>query len=1221
MTGPGCAMTHTREPPDQVRSLVRTGLGLATHDRIGDKRRTPDQIDLGGVVGMIFRALPHRAGLDATILAERPDTGRSQLCVIFKRVERVTAAREVIGSVEVGGIDTHQRAFARAQIHHGTDFPGIAIDLVGLFGVVGAVKGRRTNAQIFDEIDIEILGKTPGHSCHHGQIVFHARAEADLTAGMGPVQLPVEAETILEETQLGRITHLEFLRIDLTFTDAPVDPRILLPVLAIDPPLQALFGQIPEFLDVIIQRIMGPMRRDQRAADDVHVVGRFEGNSDQRIDLVEAVLVTKILSQHSAQFDGDRLAGIMAEADRSEDTEKRLALDIAKVQQFMVLEKHSELGHKIRGACFTCVLSRRSRRISEILTDNGALGENGRFLGHSRSSGKTQGHGGQNGRAENGRHERIPLFVRRGIGRDLLSVNCGFGKIGLFWKTRDQTAPPPPGPVPGVACSGQTIRGVTIVIRTILLGSAMSLALTACAQSSFNRSEPATQTTTPAASETEPALSIERLYASPSLTGPAPRALTFSPDGERLTFLRAKPDDNSVLDLWAVNVEGGDPYMLVDSQVLAPDERELTEAERQLRERARISSTGIVRYQWDSQGDAILVPLDGDIFHVDVETSEARRLMTTDAYETDARISPDGNFVSFIRDQNLVIHNLETGEDSALTTEGGALISWGMAEFVSQEELDRRTGYWWSPDEAHLVVARVDESPVDNIERLEISGDGEARVVDQRYPRAGRTNADVTLYVIHRESGDRVQIPLMSDDEYYLARVNFSTDSETAYVQVLNRAQNRLDILAVDLASGETTLWHRETSETWINLTGDFRALSDGTAVWTSEDTPGGFRHIQHRAADGSLITQVTTGEWLVNGINHVDLDTGLVHFTGWTSSPLQRHLYSVPLDGSAAPTQITQGEGRWSGRFNADASAFIGSYSDPQTPPQTALYASDGERVRWIEENALDETHPYFPYLEDHILPQYGTLTAQDGTQLHYQLFLPADFDPSQDYPAIQYVYGGPHAQVVHQGWQSLRAQMFAQRGYVYFAIDNRGSWNRGRDFEAPLHLAMGTVEVEDQLIGLDYLKSLDFVDEDRVGLWGWSYGGYMTLMTTLQAPGAYAAGVSGAPVTDWALYDTAYTERYMSTPQANPEGYEQGSVFAHVDNYETPLFLIHGMADDNVIFANSVRLYNQLQVNREDFEMMTYPGQRHGIRGEDRSVHLWTDVVEFFDRKLKDD
>jgi dipeptidyl-peptidase-4 len=724
----------------------------------------------------------------------------------------------------------------------------------------------------------------------------------------------------------------------------------------------------------------------------------------------------------------------------------------------------------------------------------------------------------------------------------------------------------------------------------------------------------------PVAPVYDPALTIERAMASPSLTGPSPRSLTFSPDGSRVTFLRAKEDDRTVLDLWAMDTDGGEPYMLVDSQVLAPDESELSEAERQLRERARISSSGIVRYQWDSQGEAILVPLDGDVFHVDVESGDARRLMETPEYETDARVSPQGNFVSYIRDQNLYVTDLETGTERTITTEGGGLVSWGMAEFVAQEELSRRTGYWWSPDERYIALTRVDEARVDNIQRFEIGNDGSTNVVDQRYPRAGTDNAVVDLYIMDLQTGRMGPVEMAETDDIYLARLNWSRDSSTAYVQVLNRLQNEIDIRAIDVASGSSSTWLHETSPSWINITNDFRALADGSVLWTSEDGPGGYRHIQHRAADGSLINQVTSGEWVVTGISAVDQDNGLVYFSGWMDTPIERHVFVVPLDGSAAPTQITESGGSWGGRLNGSATAFIGSYSDPSTPPQTGLYNIDGTRIRWIEENRLDETHPYGEFAADHIAPTYGTLEAEDGSTLHYMMYLPVDFDPEKTYPVVQYLYGGPHAQIVGNSWQGTRAQLFAQRGYIYFALDNRGSYNRGRDFESQLFQAMGGVEVVDQLTGLEYLKTLPYVDTDNIGMWGWSYGGYMTLMTTLQAPGEYAAGVAGAPVTDWTLYDTAYTERYMGHPDANFEGYQQSSVFAHLDGYETPLFLIHGMADDNVIFANSVRLYSELQEAGADFEMMTYPGQRHGVRGEARQVHLWNDIFEFFDRKLKD-
>ena len=321
-------------------------------------------------------------------------------------------------------------------------------------------------------------------------------------------------------------------------------------------------------------------------------------------------------------------------------------------------------------------------------------------------------------------------------------------------------------------------------------------------------------------------------------------------------------------------------------------------------------------------------------------------------------------------------------------------------------------------------------------------------------------------------------------------------------------------------------------------------------------------------------------------------------------------------------PAQQHDGAARANASLGQGAAGSIGCYSDPDTPPQTALYDISGERVAWIEENAIGEDHPYAPFLDSHLVPEFGTVLADDGeTELYWSMLKPEHCSAADPCPAIVQVYGGPHVQTVSKGWVGARDQLFADEGYILFKLDNRGSWNRGHAFEAELHDRMGTVEVRDQLTGLDYLESLDFVDNDRIGLWGWSYGGYMTLMTTLQAPGRFDAAVSGAPVTDWSLYDTHYTERYMDTPQNNESGYYEGSAFAHLDGYETPTLLIHGMADDNVTFDHATRLYAELQERGELFEMMTYPGQRHGVRPPALQRHLWTTIYDFFGRELAEE
>jgi dipeptidyl-peptidase-4 len=722
-----------------------------------------------------------------------------------------------------------------------------------------------------------------------------------------------------------------------------------------------------------------------------------------------------------------------------------------------------------------------------------------------------------------------------------------------------------------------------------------------------------------AAQDTEPAeLTIERLFASPSLNGPVASATRFSPDGGLITFLQGKEEDANVRDLWAIDVDGGAPFLLVDSRALVPEERALSEAEIQLRERARISGSGIVTYDWDAQGDALLFPLDGDVFYYDLESGEARRLMETEAAETDSRISPAGRYVGFVRDQNLFVYDLTTGDTRAITTEGGGTLSYGMAEFVAQEEMSRSTGYWFSRDDRYVAFTEVDESPIPVSYRVDIAGDG-ATVVEQRYPYAGEVNVGIRLFIEEIETGDRIEADLGEDTDIYLARANWAPDGRL-FIQRQNRAQTRLDLLAIDPATGDSEIVLTEIDAAWINLTNDLTFLEDGGFLWTSERT--GFRHIYLYGADGGEPVAITSGDWPVNAIEGVDTDAGLIYFSGWMSDPRQRHLFAVSYaQPDTVPARITSGQGWWSGiSVGAGAQTFLASYSDPSTPTHTALYDASGERLRWIEENALDEDHPYFPYLDQHVVPERGSLIAEDGSELHYAMYLPPDFDRSRQYPVIVNVYGGPGVgRRTRMTWPSPTSQYIAQQGYIYFMLDNRGSPDRGHAFETALHRAMGGVEVEDQLTGLAYLQSLDHVDADRIGIWGWSYGGYMTLMTTLQAPGAFAAGVSGAPVTDWALYDTHYTERYMGTPQNNPDGYETSAVFAHLDGWETPLLIMHGMADDNVVFENTTRLINELQARDLPFELMTYPGQRHGIRGEMRQRHRLRTMMDFFDRHLQ--
>ena len=715
-------------------------------------------------------------------------------------------------------------------------------------------------------------------------------------------------------------------------------------------------------------------------------------------------------------------------------------------------------------------------------------------------------------------------------------------------------------------------------------------------------------------------LTIDRLFASPSLSGTSPRGVRYSPDGSQVTFLRGRERDASRYDLWAYDTETGEARMLVDSLRLEPEEVELSEEEKALRERKRISAQrGIVSYDWDAKGEAVLVPIGGDVFYVPLEGAP-RRLTDTDAFEYDAKVSPGGGYVSYLRDGALYVYDLERDRERRFTPEAEPenAVTYGTAEFVAQEEMSRYTGNFWSPGDRYVAYTRVDESTVDVIPRFDIAAD-DVTVIEQRYPRAGRPNAVVDLYVRPVGRGRPVKVAWGASPDTYLARVDWA-GPEALFIQTVNRDQTELTLSRVDVRSGAVTEVYTEEQPAWINLSYDFRSLGDEGFLWTTEET--GYRHIYRFGPDGEK-TAVTSGRGVVAGIEAVDREAGEVWFTGYGPNPLERHLYKVSYREPGAIEQVTPDGGSWSVQVGPGAESYVGSYSDPETPPQTALYGADGERIAWIAENVLDADHPYAPYADRHAVPEYGTLEAEDGQTLHYSVLKPHDFDPERRYPVVIDVYGGPHVQRVRRAWGGMQDQYLQRQGYVVFRLDNRGSYNRGKAFEDVIYERTGGPEVRDQLVGVDWLKSQPYVDPDRIAIQGWSYGGYMTLMTALQAPeGTFAAAVSGAPVTDWRLYDTFYTERYMNTPQDNPEGYEASSVFPYIENLTFPLLLIHGMADDNVTFDNTTRVMAALQERGLDFDVMNYPGVRHSaIREPGPGRHVMRTRMRFLDRHLKAD
>ena len=714
-------------------------------------------------------------------------------------------------------------------------------------------------------------------------------------------------------------------------------------------------------------------------------------------------------------------------------------------------------------------------------------------------------------------------------------------------------------------------------------------------------------------------LTPERVFSSPSLNGPVAKGVSLSPDGQLVAFLRSREDNVDVQDLWAAPTGEGEPYKLIDARALVPDAGELSEAEKARRERMRISARGVVEYAWDQQGRYILAPLEGDIFLASRADGKVRRLTETEADEIDAKVSPKGNYVSWVRDQNLVIYDLATGKETPITDDGAGLITWATAEFIAQEEMDRDTGYWWSPDERYIALTRVDESPVDVVPRFEITGGG-ATMVEQRYPRAGRPNALVELHVRDLQSGARVKVDLGANTDIYLARVDWSHDGKTLYVQRQSRDQKTLDLLSVDPATGASRVILSQKAEAWVDLNNDFHVLPDGRFIWSNEDS--GWRHLYLYDRNGRQLRAITHGDYPVKHLDGVNEQTGEVYFTASMRDgkelPIEQQMFRASLNRTVDPVAVTPAGGWWNVSVNGPATAYVGNYSDPATPPQSALYRIDGTRIRWIEENRLDADHPFAPYVSRLRAPEFGTMQSH-GETLVWRMTTPPDFDPSKKYPVVMQVYGGPGTGAgVQKSWQPLTNQLLTEAGYIVFRVDNRGEGDRSQAFETSIYRRLGIPAVEDQALAAKWLKTLPYVDGDHIAVMGWSFGGFLSLLTLTDPDAGLASALAGAAPTEWSLYDTHYTERYMSTPQDNPDGYAATDVLPRLDDLTGRLLILHGMADDNVIFGNATRVIDALQAKSTPFEMMLYPGQRHGVRGEPRQLQQWRTYLDFLDRTI---
>lgn len=713
-------------------------------------------------------------------------------------------------------------------------------------------------------------------------------------------------------------------------------------------------------------------------------------------------------------------------------------------------------------------------------------------------------------------------------------------------------------------------------------------------------------------------LTLDRIHSDPSLSGPGVRSLKVSPDGARVTFLRGREDNQFQLDLWEFNLKDKTTHRLVDSKILVPEEN-LSDAEKARRERERTASLkGILSYSWSPDGKRLLVPIAGNLYLIDAAKPDEARMVAS-GNVLDPKISPQGRYVSFVRDQNLFVIELATGKEKQLTTDGKGTIHNAEAEFVAQEEMSQTTGYYWAPDDSAIAYKRYDEAPVPVVRRFEIFAD-RTEVVEQRYPAAGDPNVLVQLKIVSPTTGEIRDVALGAEQDIYLVRADWSANSKALLFQRQTRDQKKLELISVDAATLAQKVLITETSPTWVSIFDDLRFLSDNKGfIWASERS--GRKHLYLYDMNGKLKHAISAGNWGIDRLLALDEKNGRVYVQSNRDAVIDSQTYALKLDGSSAdkPVRLTQGDGWHDSSFARNGEVFVDTYSSPDTPPQVSIRRPDGAMIQWLEHNELNASHPYGKYLDAHLKTEYGTLKAKDGQTLYYSIVKPSGFDASKKYPVYLSTYGGPHSQHVSRKWGNFFDQYMAQQGFVVWRLDNRGSYRRERAFTDANYLQLGRVEVEDQLTGIEWLGQQSFVDAKRIGVFGWSYGGFMTLRLLAEASDKIAMGVSVAPVTDWTLYDTHYTEQFMGTPKDNAAGYAYSGVYSHLDGLKSPLLLMHGMADDNVLFTNTTRMIDALVKRNVHFELMTYPGGKHGISGRAPQRHVYGNIEAFFKKNLK--
>lgn len=694
-------------------------------------------------------------------------------------------------------------------------------------------------------------------------------------------------------------------------------------------------------------------------------------------------------------------------------------------------------------------------------------------------------------------------------------------------------------------------------------------------------------------------LTFDQIFknAEPRLTQPLPNIIGWADDNNFLEM--KKRDTDTVQKVYSVNIKTGKEKVFRDLSIY---KKFVGEDINPLYPEDHNESYTILLYKKND-----------DLYLLNTKTKEFKRLTNTEAEEKNPKLSPDGNHVAFTRDNDFYTINIKTGRETRYTYDGSDVVYNGWASWVYYEEIFGRSSrygaFWWSPDSRHIVFYRFDDSKVPIFPLFNSEG-VHGYLENTRYPKAGDPNPSVRIGIVQPEGQDIHWADFDEKLDQYFGAPFWLPDGKSLIIQWMNRQQDTLILFLVDPLNGSKKSFYLEYQPTWIDWFENINFLSDNNRYLLLSDKDG-WNHIHLLSLDGSINRQITSGLWTVQSILFIDEKNKLIYFTAKKENSTQTDLYKINLDGKNL-TRLTFGEYNHSINLSPNGKNFITTYSNLRTPPKMAVYTTEGKIIRVISDSKTK-------YFEDYSisLPELFRVKTSDGYDLPVTWTLPLDFSNEKRYPVIINIYGGPNSATVSNSWGGLRSQWLALEGAIQISIDHRGSGHFGKAGVSLMHRNLGKWEMNDYIEVVKWLKEKSFIDTTKICITGGSYGGYVTCMALTYGADYFTHGLALFSVTDYRLYDSHYTERYMDTPQENPDGYKNGSAMTYADRYKGMLRIVHGTMDDNVHMQNSLQLVDKLQDLKKHFEFMLYPGGRHGWGGA-KAVHLRNETYRFYYKYL---